>query len=147
MTRRSMTCKDEGKAIPVQGWTNPEGSWRLKLPKFQDNRHMARSLAHVPAAFNPKEIFLVLISVRGWVDPRGIVRLEGLCQCKFSMTPSRIEPATFRLVAQYLHQLRHRVPLVWYCCGEHQRLAVRQPAKPVTSRQSDGESRLFVGTA
>ena len=60
-----MTCKDRGKAIPVRGWTGPEGSWMLKFPKFQGNRHMARSLAHVPAAFSPKEIFLVLISVRG----------------------------------------------------------------------------------
>jgi hypothetical protein len=50
----------------------------------------------------PPGRFLVLISVRGWVDPRAIVRLEGSGQLENVMIPSGIEPATFRLVAWIL---------------------------------------------
>jgi hypothetical protein len=54
--------------------------------------------------------FLVLISVRGRVDPRAIIRLERLGLLKNRMTSLEFEPATFRLVVWCLNQLRYRVP-------------------------------------
>jgi hypothetical protein len=74
------------------------GSWGSQI---------SRQLAHeggkvvIPTHWPPlppQELFLVPTSVEGWVNPRAMIWLEGLCQWKIPVTPSGIKLVTFRLV-------------------------------------------------
>jgi hypothetical protein len=102
----------KGKAIPVTG----EVAHRIlrgrgsQLSRQSAHRWRWGCQPYAAAAIYPPGRFLILISVRGWVDPGAIVRLEGLGKLKKNKsTSSGLGPATFRLVAWCLNQLRYRV--------------------------------------
>jgi hypothetical protein len=80
-----LTEMSRGKAIPLQAWTGPEDSRRLRLPDFKTIGRLY-----------PQEIFLVLISLGGHAVAQLVEALrykpEGRgfdsrwCHWKFSLT-------------------------------------------------------------
>jgi hypothetical protein len=96
-----MKKKKKSKAIPVKGREGHIGLSDVEhLTLSRQSVHSWRLVwqPYSLAALYPQNL-LVLISVRGWVNPGVMVRLEGLGALKKSMISYGVEPATFLFVA------------------------------------------------
>jgi len=108
---QSNDVKVTSKAIlPTQAWTGPEDSRRLRLPDFRSrNMKVVRfSVLRTGRFYPPGNITGTHFCSRLSRSQRP----KKLLQWEISMTPSGIEPAIYRLVAQcriYMYIYKHNL--------------------------------------
>ena len=114
-TSAALPVRSKGKTVPLWVRSGPEDSRMWRFPDFattaQDGCKVV-SLTHrlpLPPGIAPGTHFSWRLG-----QPQGhstIGRI--LYQWKFSMTPTRIEPATFRFIAQHLNHCATAMLFLW----------------------------------
>ena len=110
--------KKKIKAVPLQAWSGPEGSRKLRFPDFMTT---AQDGGKIVTALRTGRLYPQGHSAIGRI----------LCQWKIPMTPAGIEPVIFWYVAQ---RLNHCAVEWWWKlnlkgCGRKRSLSSRQMAR------------------
>jgi len=105
------------KEAPCKRALRTLGHWDSQVSKTTGTRRWQDCQPYAPAASNLLEIYLVLFSIRGWVNSSTISQSEGFSQWEIPMTPLGIEPMTFELAARHLNILCHHVHSLNKCMG------------------------------
>jgi hypothetical protein len=95
---------------PITGLDRPWRFQQVGAPRFQDMKVVRLSALHTGRLY-PQEIFLVLISVRGWVNPRAILWARRIMSKKNSNDTIGNQTRNLPVLAHCLNQLRHCIPL------------------------------------
>jgi hypothetical protein len=103
-SQRHIQASGKRKSYPCNRPWRPVGLWDVEAPTFSGQSAHRWWWGCRPYATASRSLpglrFLVLISIKGWVDHRAIVRLEVLDQLKDSILSSGIEPETFRVLTE-----------------------------------------------
>jgi hypothetical protein len=78
------------RTIPREPWEQTSCCPETEREVVTPDKKVSERLQLSALRLYPQEIFLVLISVRGWVNPRAIVRPEWFCQLKILVTISNL---------------------------------------------------------
>jgi hypothetical protein len=98
--------KWKSTAMPVTGPDGLQGWEMPRIPYVLGNRPqmVVRSSAlHIDSILPSQNDFLIFISVKGWVNSRTMVQLEGLGKFKKFNNLIRTEPTAFLFLAQCLN--------------------------------------------
>ena len=91
----------------------PEGSRKLRVPDFMTTAQDGGRLSVLRTGrLYPQEILLVIISVRGWVDPKAIVRSVGFYVNEKSTDTSWDRTSELQICSTAPQPLFHRGPSI-----------------------------------
>ena len=95
----------KGKAVPLQVWSDPEGSRKLRFPDFmttaQDGGKVVSLTHRPPLPPGNSSCYSFLLEAES----------KDFMSMKIPVTPAGIEPANFRFVTQHLNHCATAVPL------------------------------------
>jgi hypothetical protein len=99
-----------GKAVPLQAWSGPKGSRKLRFPDFLTTAQYGGKVVsltnrpHLPPGNTPGTHFCYRLS-----RPQGHSAIGRIMSTEKSNDTSGIEQATFRFVAQYLNHSNNSI--------------------------------------
>ena len=104
---------NKGKSVPLQAWSGPEGSRKLRFPDYMTTARdggKVVSLTHRPP-LPPRKYSCHSFLLEAESTPGPQCDRKDFMSMKIPLTPAGIELATFRIVTEHLNHCTTAVPI------------------------------------